>query len=117
MQAARVLRGGAWPERFAVRRSDEIGLLQTVFNEMTTALQQSQEQLLGLIDTDTLSGLDNHRRFQERLAQETARSAASPPGYMPAYHVSSWSSGKGARPDTETAATTRSPRTAAHAKE
>lgn len=77
VQAAQVLERGEWPERFTVKRSDEIGLLQSVFNEMTSAMRESQERLLALIDTDPLTGLDNHRRFHERLAQEAKRSAKS----------------------------------------
>ena len=77
VQAAETLRRGDWPERFDVRRTDEIGLLQTVFNEMSVALRGSQERLLALIDADPLTGLDNHRRFQERLAQEAKRCARS----------------------------------------
>ena len=70
VEAARTLREGKWPEKFSTKRSDEIGLLQSVFDEMTAAMQSSQERLLSLIDTDNLTGLDNHRRFQERLSQE-----------------------------------------------
>ena len=77
MQAAEILRGGGWPERFELGRTDEIGLLQTVFNEMTVSLRSSQERLLALLDTDLLTGLDNHRRFQERLEQEAGRCAQS----------------------------------------
>ena len=77
VQAAKTLRRGEWPERFETQRTDEIGLLQTVFNEMTIALRGSQERLLALIDTDLLTGLDNHRRFQERLEQEATRCALS----------------------------------------
>jgi len=77
VQAAETLRRGDWPERFDVRRTDEIGLLQTVFNEMSAALHGSQERLLALIDADPLTGLDNHRRFQERLDQEAKRCARS----------------------------------------
>ena len=77
MQAAETLRRGDWPARFEGSRSDEIGLLQTVFNQMTEALRSSQERLLALIDTDPLTGLDNHRRFQERLGQEAGRCARS----------------------------------------
>ena len=77
VEAARTVREGKWPEKFNTRRQDEIGLLQSVFDEMTTAMQTSQERLLALIDTDALTGLDNHRRFQERISQETKRSAAS----------------------------------------
>src|SRR5579871_372368 len=77
VQAATALSRGDWPERFEVKRTDEIGLLQTVFNEMTVSLRDSRERLLALIDTDPLTGLDNHRRFQERLIQEAKRCAAS----------------------------------------
>ncbi len=77
VQAAQILRRGEWPARFAEGRTDEIGLLQTVFNEMTVSLRGSQERLLALLDTDVLTGLDNHRRFQERLEQEAARCASS----------------------------------------
>ena len=77
VQAAETLRRGDWPEQFALGRTDEIGLLQTVFNDMTASLRSSQERLLALIDTDLLTGLDNHRRFQERLGQEAARCAQS----------------------------------------
>ena len=77
VKAARILREGAWPERFEQPRNDEIGLLQSTFNEMTAAMRADQERLLALIDTDPLTGLDNHRRFQERLPQEVRRSALS----------------------------------------
>ena len=77
VRAAETLRRGEWPERFEVRRTDEIGLLQTVFNEMSDSLRGSQERLLALIDADPLTGLDNHRRFQERLDQEARRCARS----------------------------------------
>ena len=77
VQAARLLQAGEWPERFSVTRRDEVGLLQTVFNDMTAAMRSSQERLLALIDTDPLTGLDNHRRFRERLAQEAKRCETS----------------------------------------
>jgi diguanylate cyclase (GGDEF)-like protein len=75
--AAHTLSAGGWPDRFDVRRTDEIGLLQSVFNEMTSAIRESREKLLALIDTDTLTGLTNHRRFQERVAEECRRSKLS----------------------------------------
>lgn len=77
VEAARAVQNGAWPEPLKARRKDEIGLLQSVFNEMTSAMRANEARLLALIDTDPLTGLDNHRRFQERLTQETARCAAS----------------------------------------
>ena len=76
VRAAFQLREGRWPDPFAVERGDEIGLLQTMFNEMTVSLRQSQERLVALLDTDPLTDLDNHRRFQERLAREIARADA-----------------------------------------
>jgi diguanylate cyclase (GGDEF)-like protein len=76
--AARLLREGRWPERLAGGEGgNEIGLLRSAFNEMTMSLRAAQERLLSLIDTDPLTGLDNHRRFQERLAQEVQRADAS----------------------------------------
>jgi diguanylate cyclase (GGDEF)-like protein len=77
VDAARVLQQGEWPERFVEQRNDEIGLLQTAFNEMTASIRASQERLLSLIDTDPLTEVDNHRRFHERLHQEAKRCAAS----------------------------------------
>ena len=77
VRAAETLRRGEWPERFQGQRADEIGLLQTVFNEMSDSLRGSQERLLALIDADPLTGLDNHRRFQERLEQEAKRCTRS----------------------------------------
>jgi diguanylate cyclase (GGDEF)-like protein len=77
VQAAHVLERGEWPERFTVKRRDEIGLLQSVFNEMTSSMRENQERMLALIDTDALTGLDNHRRFHERLGQEAKRSTHS----------------------------------------
>ena len=77
MQAAETVKSGAWPEPFAVYSDDEIGMLQSVFDEMTSSVRLAQERLIALIDTDPLTGLDNHRRFQERLIQETVRAKES----------------------------------------
>jgi diguanylate cyclase (GGDEF)-like protein len=77
VHAAQILREGGWPQRLETSSNDEIGLLQTVFNDMTASMKANQERLLSLIDTDLLTGLDNHRRFQERLDQEAKRQAAS----------------------------------------
>jgi diguanylate cyclase (GGDEF)-like protein len=75
--AAKTLSDGDWPEHIDVQRTDEIGLLQSVFNDMTTAMRDGREKLLALIDIDQLTGLINHRKFHERLAEETRRSRAS----------------------------------------
>ncbi|MGO8671227.1 MAG: HD domain-containing phosphohydrolase [Capsulimonadaceae bacterium] len=75
--AAEVMRDGGWPDRLAVTTRDEIGLLQSAFNAMTDAVRDSQEKLLSLLDVDPLTGLTNHRRFQERVREEAQRCAAS----------------------------------------
>jgi diguanylate cyclase (GGDEF)-like protein len=73
VKAARKVRAGEWPGNIAVQRTDEIGLLEGAFNDMTDSLRQSQERLIAMIDIDPLTELDNHRRFKERLAEEAAR--------------------------------------------
>ncbi len=75
VQAARILHAGQWPEKFAVQRSDEIGLLQSTFNEMSASMRASQERLLALLHIDPLTELENHRSFQERLTREGQRCA------------------------------------------
>jgi diguanylate cyclase (GGDEF)-like protein len=77
VHAAQSVRDGEWPELLEVQRDDEVGLLQSVFNDMTTALRTSQERMLSLVDTDPLTELDNHRRFKERLDQEVFRACMS----------------------------------------
>jgi diguanylate cyclase (GGDEF)-like protein len=77
VRAARTLQKGEWPERLPADQHDETGLLQRVFNEMTTTLKTSQERLMALIDTDPLTEVDNHRRFHERLLQEIKRCEVS----------------------------------------
>jgi diguanylate cyclase (GGDEF)-like protein len=73
VQAAQQVRDGAWPEPLVVNTHDEIGLLQSVFNDMTASLRSSQERLMNMIDVDPLTELENHRRFKERLDQEVFR--------------------------------------------
>lgn len=73
VQAARSLQQGEWPGKLPAQSSDEIGLLERVFNEMTEGLKTSQERLMAMIDIDPLTEVDNHRRFHERLIQEVKR--------------------------------------------
>jgi len=77
VKAAKILSAGDWPDRIDVHRTDEIGLLQSVFNDMTTTMREGREKLMALIDIDQLTGLINHRKFHERLAEETRRCRAS----------------------------------------
>lgn len=72
--AARTVRAGQWPAPLPVRHNDEIGLLRSVFNDMTAEMKSSQERLMALIDSDPLTELLNHRRFYEIVSHEAARS-------------------------------------------
>ncbi|MDO8682414.1 MAG: diguanylate cyclase [Armatimonadota bacterium] len=52
---------------------DEIGEMASSFNQMVSSLKESQNRLLKKANTDGLTGLYNHRYFQERLSQELKR--------------------------------------------
>ncbi len=71
------LKQGEWPERIPVKSLDEVGVLQSAFNDMAESLRSSQDRLLAMIDTDPLTDLDNHRHFKERLHEEAARTTAA----------------------------------------
>ncbi len=59
---------------------DELGILARSFNEMVDGLRQREEfrslnqELTELVITDGLTGLYNHRYFQDRLSEEIQRS-------------------------------------------
>ncbi len=53
----------------------EIGELTQAFNYMVEVLHGNQEQLIERANTDVLTGLYNHRYFQERLQDEVNRAA------------------------------------------
>lgn len=74
MNAAKVLQSGNYPVAFTRIRKDELGTLQVVFNEMTASLKSGKERLQALADADPLTGLLNHRRFQECLTEAVANS-------------------------------------------
>ncbi|HLK61200.1 MAG TPA: diguanylate cyclase, partial [Chthonomonadaceae bacterium] len=74
VDVARRLSQGEWPDPFTVQRQDEIGVLQTTFNQMIHALKANEEHLLNLIDLDQLTGLPNHRALVTALDQELERS-------------------------------------------
>lgn len=65
--AARELQAGGWPGAIASGRNDEIGLLESVFDETTVSLKASKARLLELLEVDPLTELYNHRAFRERL--------------------------------------------------
>jgi len=76
VRAAQELQAGRWPAKFDSHRSDEIGLLERTFNEMTEAVRGSQDRLVAMLDVDPLTELDNHRCFKEKLELEAARTTA-----------------------------------------
>ncbi len=76
-EAARMVQEGKWPETVKVQRQDEIGTLQSSFNDMVIASRKAQERLLAMIDLDPLTELLNHRSFRERLSQEARRCESS----------------------------------------
>lgn len=50
-------------------RNDEIGEVTRTFNEMVSTLRQ-KERMLSEMNVDYLTGLNNHRYFQQRLKEE-----------------------------------------------
>jgi len=77
VRAAQAIRAGQWPSPFGTERQDEIGILQSAFDQMTSAVKAQQERLLALLDLDPLTELLNHRKFQERVEEETESASAS----------------------------------------
>ena len=76
VKAANQVQNGTWPEPIPTDRKDEIGVLQTAFNEMVASAKSAQERLFALIDRDPLTEFSNHRRFRERLAQQLDQCSA-----------------------------------------
>jgi len=55
--------------------SRELAMLGGSFNQMTRAVRAGRDRMVGLSNTDFLTGLPNHRYFQERFDQEVKRAA------------------------------------------
>lgn len=73
VEAAERVREGDLEFRLDDGGSDEIAAFAGTFNEMVAGLKQSRETLMEQSDRDSLTGLYNHRRFQERLTSEIER--------------------------------------------
>lgn len=74
-QATRRLAQGRFEARLGWRRSDELGELAGDFDDMAEQLADKHGRLERLALEDSLTGLPNHRSFQERLRQELERAA------------------------------------------
>jgi diguanylate cyclase (GGDEF)-like protein len=72
-EASRRIGEGELDTRLNWRRHDELGTIAVEFDAMTRRLKHTHERLQGLALTDPLTGLANHRAFQERLAEELQR--------------------------------------------
>lgn len=71
--AARAVEAGDLSVSVPVSSRDEIGELADSFNRMVAALKQSTEKLVERANTDSLTGLYNHRYYQERVRSEIKR--------------------------------------------
>lgn len=65
--AARRVEQGEWVEPIAISRSDELGLLTKVFDQMIVTLRENNERLVAMLEVDPLTQLFNHRSFREKL--------------------------------------------------
>jgi diguanylate cyclase (GGDEF)-like protein len=73
MAAANAVGEGDLDTVVRVTSDDEIGRLGTAFNRMTSEIRNSHDRLVMRANTDSLTGLYNHRCFHERLAAEVSR--------------------------------------------
>jgi diguanylate cyclase (GGDEF)-like protein len=71
--ATRNIADGNLDYTISIDSNDEIGELAKSFNQMVSSLKESQGRLLKRANTDGLTGLYNHRYFQERIHQELKR--------------------------------------------
>jgi diguanylate cyclase (GGDEF)-like protein len=68
--ATRAVGGGDLGTRLAWRRRDELGELSRDFDVMASELEEHNRRLEELAHRDPLTGLANHRHFQELLGRE-----------------------------------------------
>lgn len=73
VSAALLVSKGEYPEPFNTNRTDEIGLLHRVFDQMTASIKEHRDKLLAILQIDPITGLLNHTTFRSRLGQEIHR--------------------------------------------
>jgi len=71
--AARAVTAGDLNVSVPVSSHDEIGELTDSFNTMVASLKETTEKLIERANLDSLTGLYNHRYFQERVRSEIKR--------------------------------------------
>ena len=71
--ASKTLESGHWPTPFRSERTDEIGVLQNAFDNMTDSIRSSRERLIQMVDLDPLTEKINYRLFR-RLVSEAIQS-------------------------------------------
>jgi diguanylate cyclase (GGDEF)-like protein len=71
--ATQAVGAGNLATRLGWRRQDELGYLSRDFDAMATDLEENHRRLEELAHRDPLTGLANHRRFQEVLSGELER--------------------------------------------
>lgn len=70
--ATQAVGAGNLATRLGWRRQDELGQLSRDFDAMAVDLEENNQRLEELAHRDPLTGLANHRRFQEVLSKELA---------------------------------------------
>jgi diguanylate cyclase (GGDEF)-like protein len=73
--ATRAVGGGDLATRLRWRRRDELGNLSRDFDAMASDLEENHRRLEELAHRDPLTGLANHRHFQELLGKELEEAA------------------------------------------
>ena len=76
--ATQAVGAGDLATRLGWRRKDELGELSRDFDAMAVDLEENNQRLEELAHRDPLTGLANHRRFQEVLSKELANAPARP---------------------------------------
>ena len=71
---AKAVAGGDLSVKADVTGPKEVRALAGAFNQMVEARRQSEQKLKHLAETDSLTGLYNHRSLQEKLRREVDRS-------------------------------------------
>lgn len=72
-EAAHSVADGDLDVSVSISSNDEVGELAETFNRMVVALKENRDMLIERANTDSVTGLCNHRYFQDRLRSELKR--------------------------------------------